>query len=150
MSLLVTRGLVVYLRPLLGFSRVLQATLSVAQPLLAGLIALHGFPSLDRTALALSAAWAGFLAVFAMNDLLDINLDKARFAHLRDYSGFDVDSALVRHPLAQRQIPYWLGVAWIGGLTAYALIGGYILSPLAPLMFLLAGCCSSCTASWHE
>jgi 4-hydroxybenzoate polyprenyltransferase len=139
MSLLATRGLVAQLRPLLGFSRVLQATLSVAQPFIAGLVALHGFPSLDRTVIALSAGWAGFLAVFALNDLLDVDLDKARFSHLRTYDGFDVDSALSRHPLARRQVPFRLGVAWIGGLAAYALVGGFVLSPLAPVLFIIAG-----------
>ncbi|MHB1131767.1 MAG: UbiA prenyltransferase family protein [Chloroflexota bacterium] len=139
MSLLAARGLIDHLRPLLGFSRVLQATLSVAQPFTVGLVALHGFPPLDRTVLALSAGWAGFLAVFAMNDLLDVDLDRARFDHLRGYDGFDVDSALARHPLAQRQIPPWLGVAWIGSLAAYALLGGYLLNPITPAMFVLAG-----------
>ncbi len=42
------------IRPLLAFSRVLQATLSVAQPFAAALVALHGFPSPDRLLLGLS------------------------------------------------------------------------------------------------
>lgn len=116
----------------------LQATLSVAQPFSVALIALHGLPSVDRLLLGLSAAWAGFLAVFALNDLLDVDLDRARFAHLRGFEGFDIDSALSRHPLAQRQVPFPLGVTWIAGLALYALAGAYLLNPFAAALFLLA------------
>ena len=105
------------LKMLLGFSRVAQASLSVAQPFAAALIALHGFPPIDRLLLGLSAAWAGFLAVFALNDLLDIEMDRVRFAHLRGYDDFDLDSAMVRHPLAQEQLSFGLGAAWVGGVS---------------------------------
>ncbi|MDA8218282.1 MAG: UbiA family prenyltransferase [Dehalococcoidales bacterium] len=138
MSLSITAGVGRKIKSLLGFSRVLQATLSVAQPFVAGLIALHGFPSLERTVLALTAGWAGFMAVFALNDLLDVDLDKRRFAHLRGYEGFDIDSAMARHPLALRQITFSLGTLWIGAFAAYALVGGYILNPMAPLIFVVA------------
>ncbi len=131
-------SLIPRLRALLGFSRVVQATLSVAQPFVAALVALHGFPSPDRLLLGLSAAWAGFLAVFALNDLMDVELDRARFAHLRGYEAFDVDSAMMRHPLAQRQVSFPLGLAWIGGLGCYALVAAYLLSPTAAALFLLA------------
>lgn len=127
------------LRPLLGFSRVLQATLSVTQPFFVALVALHGFPSPDRLILGLSAAWAGFLAVFALNDLLDLEVDRARFRHLREYDSFDIDSAMSRHPLAQRQISFPLGLVWIGGLAAYALAAAYLLSPVAAALFVTAG-----------
>ncbi len=127
-----------HLRALLGFSRFLQATLSVAQPFCAALVALQGFPTPDRLLLGLSAAWAGFLAVFALNDFLDEGLDRRRFAHLRGYDDFDIDSAMVRHPLAQGQLTRTLGVLWIGGLGLYALVAAYLLQPRAAFLFLLA------------
>src|SRR3972149_2620293 len=89
------------LRVLLGFSRALQATLSVAQPSFVALAALHSFPSLSRTVFALSVAYAGYLSVFALNDLSDERLDRRRFQNLRRHSGFDVDAAPMRPPLAQ-------------------------------------------------
>jgi 4-hydroxybenzoate polyprenyltransferase len=126
------------LRGLFGLSRSVQATLSVAQPFAVALVALHGFPSLDRLIIGISAAWAGFLAVFALNDLLDVEVDRARFSHLRQYEAFDIDSALVRHPLAQRQIGVRLSVLWIGILAAYALVAAYLLNPPAAGLFLAA------------
>lgn len=126
------------LRGLFGFSRSVQATLSVAQPFAVALIALHGFPDSGRLALGISAAWAGFLAVFALNDLLDVDLDRERFSHLREYEAFDIDSALIRHPLAQRKIGARLGLAWIAALATYALIAAYLLNPAAAALFVLA------------
>jgi len=125
-------------RAFLGFSRALQATLSIAQPAFFAVVALHGLPPPERMVLGLSAAAAGFFAVFALNDLLDVELDRARFVHLRGFSGFDVDSAMARHPLAQRQIAYRLGLAWVCGLGVLALVGAYVLSPLAALLFVAA------------
>jgi 4-hydroxybenzoate polyprenyltransferase len=132
------RGVRGTLRALFGFSRSVQATLSVAQPFAVALVALHGFPSPDRLIIGISAAWAGFLAVFALNDLLDVEMDRARFSHLRQYEAFDIDSALVRHPLAQRQLGLRLGILWIGALGAYALVAAYLLNPPAAGLFLLA------------
>jgi 4-hydroxybenzoate polyprenyltransferase len=126
------------LRGLFGLSRSIQATLSVAQPFAVALVALHGFPSIDRLLLGISAAWAGFLAVFALNDLLDVEVDRARFSHLRQYEAFDIDSALVRHPLAQRQISVRLSVLWVGTLATYALVAAYLLNPAAAGLFLAA------------
>ena len=126
------------LKGLFGFSRSVQATLSVAQPFVVALIALHGFPSVDRLILGLSAAWAGFLAVFALNDLLDVEFDRERFSHLRGYEAFDIDSALSRHPLAQRQLGFRMGLVWIGLLGVYALVAAYLLNPPAALLFLAA------------
>lgn len=131
-------GLTYRMRAFLGFSRAIQASLSVAQPFFAALIALHSFPDISHTIVGLVAALAGFFAVFALNDLLDVNMDVARFSHLRSIEGFDIDSAMSRHPLAQRQLAFSSGLAWIVGLALVALIGAYILSPLAAGLFAAA------------
>jgi 4-hydroxybenzoate polyprenyltransferase len=126
------------LKAFYGFSRGLQATLSISQPALAAIIALGGLPSLDKIVLGVIAATAGYFAVFAVNDLIDVRLDRRRFSHLREYEGFDVDSAAVRHPLAQGYFSYAQGVAWIAVLTLIALVCAYLLSPIAAFLFLVA------------
>jgi 4-hydroxybenzoate polyprenyltransferase len=133
-----TGSIVGRVRAVLGFSRFLQASLSVAQPVIGMLLAAQGVPSLPRLLLAISACWAGFLAVFALNDLLDVPLDRARFAHLRGYEGFDIDSALARHPLAQGQVSFTFGAAWIACLGLFALLATYLLHPVAALLFAAA------------
>jgi 4-hydroxybenzoate polyprenyltransferase len=126
------------LKAFYGFSRGLQATLSISQPALAAIIAIGRLPSLDKIVLGFIAATAGYFAVFAVNDLMDVRLDRQRFRHLRAYEGFDVDSAAVRHPLAQGYFSYAQGVAWIAVLTLIALVCAYLLSPISALLFLIA------------
>ncbi|MDT0447097.1 UbiA family prenyltransferase [Streptomyces johnsoniae] len=114
-------------RALYGFSRGTQATLSVAQPLLGTLLA-DSTPPPGRLALCLLACLAGYFAVFAANDLIDARLDRERFAYLRAYQGFDIDSAGGRHPLAQGRLSRAAGGAWIAALGAVALAVGALLS----------------------
>ena len=76
----------------LAFSRGLQAFISIAQPGLAAVIALVAIPEWDVVAIGFIAAWAGNNAAFAINDLLDVELDKRRFNHLREFKGFDIDT----------------------------------------------------------
>lgn len=127
------------LRGILGFSRWLQATLSVAQPVAVALVAVDGFPPAGRLTLGISAAWAGYLAVFALNDLLDVEIDRQRLSHLRTYEAFDIDATLSRHPLARRQIGPAAACVWIGALAAYALVTAYLLHPAAAALFVAAG-----------
>lgn len=131
-------GLGFHVRAVLGFSRAVQATLSIAQPAFAAVLALHGLPEAGQMGLGFIAAFAGFFAVFALNDLLDVDLDRARFDHLRGYEGFDIDSAMARHPLAQGQLGFPLGLAWVLALAALGLVCAYILSPLSAVLFVAA------------
>lgn len=126
------------LQSLFGFSRGLQATLSISQPALAAIVALRGLPDLPHIVLGLIAAAAGYFAVFAVNDLMDVKVDRRRFDNLRSYEGFDVDSAAVRHPLAQGFLTYGQGVAWIAFLAIVALVAAFLLSPMAALLFVVA------------
>ncbi len=122
----------------LAFSRGLQAFISIAQPGLAAVIALVAIPSWDVVAIGFIAAWAGNNAAFAINDLLDVDLDKRRFKHLREFKGFDIDTALVRHPLAQGYLSYKSGVLWILTSSLIAVIGAYLLNPWCVVLFVVA------------
>ncbi|WP_323369614.1 UbiA prenyltransferase family protein [Streptomyces alkaliterrae] len=125
-------------RALYGLSRGTQAVLSIAQPLVAALLA-DGSPSPGRLALATVGGLAGFLAVFATNDLMDAGVDGRRFAtHLRADTGPDIDSAGARHPLAQGLLTRRLALGWIAGLSVLALVIGALLNPVCVLLFLLA------------
>ena len=123
---------------LFGFSRGLQATLSISQPALAAVIALRGLPGPREIILGLIAATAGYYAVFAVNDLLDVEVDRRRFDHLRSYEGFDVDSAAARHPLAQGFLTYRQGIAWIALPSIVSSAAAYLLSTMAALPFVAA------------
>lgn len=122
----------------LAFSRGLQAFISIAQPALGAVIALVAIPDWKVVAAGFIAAWAGNNAAFAINDLLDVELDRKRFNHLRAFKGFDIDTALVRHPLAQGYLSYRSGVAWIVVSSLIAVAGAYLLNPWCVVLFIAA------------
>ena len=62
---------------LFDLSRGRQATISIAQPGLAAVLAAGGMPGARVVAIGLVAAWAGFFAVFSLNDVLDRRVDAA-------------------------------------------------------------------------
>ncbi|KAA0233908.1 MAG: 4-hydroxybenzoate octaprenyltransferase [Acidimicrobiales bacterium] len=123
------------LKALFALSRTVQAHLSIAQPALAALVAARGVPPLRVIVVGFVAAWAGFHAVFAINDVIDYQLDRARFAHLKSYQGFDIDSALMRHPLAQGYLRRRHALAWIGGLAVVAIGLAALLSWISVWLF---------------
>jgi len=129
-----------YAKLFLAFSRGLQAFISIAQPALGAVIALGRIPDWEIVAIGFIAAWAGNNAAFAINDLLDVELDRKRFNHLREFKGFDIDTALVRHPLAQGYLTYRSGVLWICASSLIAVIGAYLLNPWCILLFVVALC----------
>ena len=122
----------------LAFSRGLQAFISIAQPALGAVIALVAIPDWGVVVIGFIAAWAGNNAAFAINDLLDVELDKKRFNHLREFEGFDIDTALIRHPLAQGYLSYRSGVIWIVVSSLIAVIGAYLLNPWCVVFFVVA------------
>ena len=122
----------------LAFSRGLQAFISIAQPALGAVIALVAIPDWDVVVIGFIAAWAGNNAAFAINDLLDVELDKKRFNHLREFEGFDIDTALIRHPLAQGYLSYRSGVVWIVASSLIAVMGAYLLNPWCVVFFVVA------------
>jgi len=119
-------------------SRPLQASFSVTQPLIVAFIALGGFPEPGLLLLLVVGSFAGFFAVFALNDLLDFKIDKKSMKNERIAKSWDVDSLLLRHPLAQGTITRSEQTVWIAinGIIAGVII--YYLSPIAFLLFLVA------------
>ena len=124
-------------KKLYGFSRGTQALLSIAQPLVAVLVVTDD-PPLPRLAATTAALALAYVAVFALNDLLDVGLDRARFDHERSYDGFDVDSAGFRHPVARGALPFGAAVAWVGGLMAVSLAIAAWLGPVCVVLLVVA------------
>lgn len=137
-------------------SRGRQALLSVAQPALGAVIALGGLPSIGKIALGLVAASTGFLAVFSLNDVLDRRVDsRALAAGKAEFSGFDLDTAFLRHPLARGDISLRLALVWVGSLAAVSSVCAYLLAPLCLALFALAAglevvYCSLRSVTWAK
>jgi 4-hydroxybenzoate polyprenyltransferase len=122
-----------------ALSRIPHGLLDVATPALAALLWHGSFPKPEITILGLITAFAGYTAVYALNDLLDYQADRKRVAvGLSPKRQSDVDSIFVRHPLAYRLLPFGEGILWVLAWALIALIGSYLLNPFCAAIFLIS------------
>jgi 4-hydroxybenzoate polyprenyltransferase len=124
----------------LALSRTPHGLLDMATPAFAALLWLGAFPSLGVTLLGLLTTFAGYTAVYALNDLVDYRHDKTKV----DLGGFnslgsDLDALLVRHPMAQGFLSFSEGLVWSMAWALIAVIGAYLLNPVCVVIFLI-GC----------
>lgn len=120
-------------------SRGKQALLSIAQPGLAAVLALGELPSPRVLIVGLVAAWAGFFAVFSLNDVLDRKADALSLTAGKELTpDHDVDTTFVRHPLAHGDLSLGISLAWVGSLTVVAAVGAAVLSWWSLVFFAVA------------
>ncbi len=128
----------------LGLSRTPHGLLDVATPAMAALLWLGYFPPLPVIAVGLVTAFAGYNAVYALNDLIDYRIDSDRLAQKEDGSTFfHVDEVLVRHPIAKGLLSFQQGVTWCVGWGIVAVIGALWLNPACVAVFFVSACCEA-------
>jgi 4-hydroxybenzoate polyprenyltransferase len=126
-----------YLKLFLAFSRASHALLDIATPFLAALLWLKVFPPLQIIILGIGTALAGYLAVYALNDVVDYRTDRKKLREICNKSStFDLDALYIRHPLAQGLLSYLEGIIWASVWGILALIGAYILNPVCAFIFI--------------
>ena len=114
--------------------------LDLATPALAALLWLGGLPPLGVAALGLLTVFAGYTAVYALNDVVDYRVDQEKMSYSpQKTAGGYLDAVFMRHPMAQGQVSFAQGLLWTGAWALVALIGAYLLNPVCALIFLL-GC----------
>jgi len=125
-----------------GLSRSPHGLLDLATPAMAALLWLGYFPSASIIVVGLVTAFAGYNAVYALNDLMDHRVDKERLSLRESSKGlFHVDEILVRHPVAQGMLPFNSGLTWclLWGLVAF--VGAWWLNPFCMVLFGLSAAC---------
>jgi 4-hydroxybenzoate polyprenyltransferase len=130
----------VRLKLFFALSRTPHGLLDMTTPGLAALLWLGEFPPLKTIVLGVITAFAGYTAVYAVNDLVDYRTDKEKlrlggFQDSRNY----LDAAIIRHPLAQGVLSIREGLMWAATWSVVALFGAFLLNPFCILIFL-AGC----------
>jgi 4-hydroxybenzoate polyprenyltransferase len=124
----------------LALSRTPHGLLDLASPALAALLWLGGLPPLGVTALGLLTVFAGYTAVYSLNDLVDYRVDQEKLRlNPPETAGGYLDAVFLRHPMAQGQVSFTQGLLWTGAWALVALSGAYLLNPVCALIFLL-GC----------
>ena len=116
------------LKLLLALSRTPHGLLDMATPPLCALLWLGHFPEPMVILLGLLTSFAGYTAVYALNDLIDYRSDKEKISRggLLDPTD-DLDAVIVRHPLAQDLLTLKEAVVWTVAWALVALIGAFLL-----------------------
>ena len=132
-----------HLSPFFALSRTPHGLIDMAASALAALLSLGHFPSLTITLVGLITVFAGYSAVYALNDLMDLRTDRLRvridsFSETEERQ-MDLDGVLTRHPMAKGVLDVKAGLIWTCAWALIALLGAFWLNPVC-LVFFLAGC----------
>jgi 4-hydroxybenzoate polyprenyltransferase len=125
-----------------ALSRTPHGLIDMTTPCFAALLWLGAYPSLTVTVIGLLTVFAGYTAVYALNDLVGYRSDRAKLeagGFGSDAHACDLDALLIRHPLAQGLLTLREGLCWTGGWGLVAMLGAYYLNPACLLIF--AGGC---------
>jgi 4-hydroxybenzoate polyprenyltransferase len=132
-------------RQFFGLSRMTHSILDIAHPALGALLALGAVPSLRTVVIGFLAAFSGFTAVFALNDVMDCRVDCEKMTALgKGKECFDLDSVGQRHPLAQGAMPFRAALGWVIAWGALALGLAFLLGPLCALFMAAAAALEVC------
>jgi len=131
-----------------ALSRTPHGLLDMCTPIFAALLWLGGFPPIHVAVIGSITTFAGYTAVYALNDLVDFRVDreKAAAGGLAEAGG-DIDGVIVRHPMAQGLLTFREGLAWAIFWFAVALLGAFKLNPVCAAIFL-GGCAFEAAYCW--
>jgi len=120
-----------------ALSRTTHGVLDLANPGFCALLVLGSFPSWQVILLSIFTAFAAYTAIYALNDLVGIAVDKEKFAGGIN-AGYSVEASDLRYPLAQSALSYQSGILWFGLWFIAALIGSYLLNPFIVVILVTA------------
>ena len=124
----------------LALSRTPHGLLDMATPAFAALLWLGAFPQLATAIIGLVTTFAGYTAVYALNDVVDYRQDKKKLGYSKiSPKKNDLDAVWVRHPMAQGLLSFKAGLLWALGWAVVAAVGAYLLNPVCLIIFI-AGC----------
>jgi 4-hydroxybenzoate polyprenyltransferase len=113
----------------LALSRTTHGVLDIAAPGFSAVLWHGGFPHWQIILLSIFTAFAAYTAIYALNDLVGIAVDREKFAGGGIKEGYSVEASDMRYPLAQDALSYRSGVLWFVFWYIAALIGSYFLNP---------------------
>jgi 4-hydroxybenzoate polyprenyltransferase len=120
-----------------ALSRTTHGVLDLAMPGFVALLWLGEFPPILTIALSLFTAFAAYTAIYALNDLVGIAVDREKFAGGIN-AGYSVEASDLRYPLAQNALSVGKGVLWFASWFAIAIVGAYFLNPFIIVILVAA------------
>lgn len=121
-----------------ALSRTTHGVLDIAGPGFSALLWLGAFPEWQVLLLSLVTAFAGYTAIYALNDLVGVTVDREKFAGEGINQGYSVEASDMRYPLAQNLLSMRSGLVWFLFWITIALIGSYLLNPTIILIVVSA------------
>lgn len=125
----------------LALSRNKHAVLDIAASAFCALLWLGDFPSTSVTILSLITAFAGYTAIYALNDIVGCKIDKVKMAHVCGGQQYSVEAGDLRHPIAQGLISYKMAMLWMSFWLLIAVAGAYLLNPYILIILGFAAAC---------
>ena len=125
-----------------ALSRTPHGVIDMAAPALAALLSLGHFPPLPVIIVGIITVFAGYTAVYALNDLVDLRTDRQKVeigGCIDDETCLDMDGVMMRHPMAKGALSFRAGLAWAVCWSLVAVAGAVWLNPVCLYLFL-AGC----------
>jgi 4-hydroxybenzoate polyprenyltransferase len=127
------------LKLFLALSRTPHVLLDIATPAFAALLWLGDFPPLKVILIGVVTAFAGYTAVYALNDLIDNRVDKEKIQECRrGVPGDYLDAPSIRHPIAQGALNFKQGFIWLLAWAGLAVTGALLLNPICVFIFTMA------------
>ncbi len=121
----------------LGLSRTPHGVLDLATPAMAAMLWLGHFPPVTVAVVGLITAFAGYTAIYALNDLIDHRVDRERISLKRhEPELLRVDELMVRHPVARDMLPFQSGLFWCVCWAVVAMVGAWWLNPFCAALFV--------------
>lgn len=122
----------------LALSRSTHGVLDIAMPGFAALLWLGAFPPLPVLGVALLTALAGYTAIYALNDLVGVKVDREKFAGTGINTGYSVEASALRYPIAQGKLGFASALLWFAVWYLLALVGAWWLNPFLAVIVLAA------------
>jgi len=119
-------------------SRTMHGILDLAAPGFAALLWLGDFPHWQIILLSIFTAFAAYTAIYTLNDLVGIAVDREKFTEGGINEGYSVEASDMRYPLAQNILSYRSGMIWFAFWFALALVGSYLLNPAIVIILITA------------
>src|SRR5260221_13951779 len=126
-----------HMKRFFALSRTTHGVLDLATPGFCALLLLGHFPQWQVILLSVFTAFAAYTAIYALNDLVGIIVDKEKFAGGIN-AGYSVEASDMRYPLAQNVLSYRSGVIWFAIWFIAATIGSYLLNPTIVFILIVA------------
>lgn len=121
-----------------ALSRTSHGVLDLATPAFCALLWLGSFPEWAVILLSVFTAFAGYTAIYALNDLIGMTVDQEKFFNNEMNTGYSVEASALRYPLARNILSFKSGLLWMGFWFILALAGSYVLNPTIVFILIAA------------